>query len=101
MSGIWPTSMQRQTQSADRFLIRNINQSMLLNLIRANAPISRPQLAALSGLSQVTVIKITNNLIDLHLILEKEHAESTGGRRAGLLEIHAEGGFAVGLISQT
>src|SRR5437588_4485140 len=94
-------SMQQQMKSADRLLIRNINQSILLNLIRAHAPISRPQLATLSGLSQVTVIKITNNLIDRHLILEKEYAESTGGRRAGLLEIHPEGGFAVGLIPQT
>jgi predicted NBD/HSP70 family sugar kinase len=90
--------MQQQVKSADRFLIRGINQSLLLNLIRAHAPVSRPQLATLSGLSQVTVIKITNNLIDRHLILEKEYAESTGGRRAGLLEIHPEGGFAIGLI---
>ncbi len=94
------TSMQQQTQAADRFLIRNINQSVLLNLIRAHAPISRPQLATLSGLSQVTVIKITNNLIDSHLVLERDYAESTGGRRAGLLEIHPEGAFAVGLMSQ-
>ena len=92
--------MQQQIQSADRFLIRSINQSNLLNLIRAHAPISRPQLATLSGLSQVTVIKITNTLIDRHLVLEKEYAESTGGRRAGLLEINPEGGFAVGLIPQ-
>ncbi len=90
--------MQQKIKSADRFLIRSINQSILLNLIRAHAPISRPQLATLSGLSQVTVIKITNNLIDRQLILEKEYAESTGGRRAGLLEINPEGGFAVGLI---
>src|SRR6266480_5982245 len=92
--------MQQQMKSADRLLIRNINQSILLNLIRAHGPISRPQLAALSGLSQVTVIKITSNLIDRHLILEKEYAESTGGRRAGLLEINPEGSFAVGLIPQ-
>src|SRR5438477_3445140 len=92
-------TMQRQ-KNADRFLIRSINQSVLLNLIRANGPVSRPQLATLSGLSQVTVIKITNALIDRHLVLEKEYAESTGGRRAGLLEINPEGGFAVGLIPQ-
>src|SRR6266496_508293 len=90
--------MQQQMKSADRLLIRNINQSILLNLIRAHGPISRPQLATLSGLSQVTVIKITNNLIDRHMMLEKDYAESTGGRRAGLLEIHPEGGFVVGLI---
>lgn len=92
--------MQQLIKSADRFLIRNINQSILLNLIRGHAPISRPQLATLSGLSQVTVIKITNTLIDRRLVLEKEYAESTGGRRAGLLEINPEGGFAVGLMAQ-
>lgn len=88
----------QQQKTADRFLIRSINQSLLLNLIRAHAPVSRPQLATLSGLSQVTVIKITNNLIKRQFIMEKEYAESTGGRRAGLLEIHPEGGFAIGLI---
>jgi len=92
--------MQHHIQSADRFLIRNINQSVLLNLIRAHSPISRPQLATLSGLSQVTVLKITNSLIERDLVLENEYAESTGGRRAGLLEINPEGGFAVGLIPQ-
>src|SRR6266536_1232744 len=90
--------MQQQIKSADRLLIRSINQSILLNLVRAHGPISRPQLAALSGLSQVTVIKITSNLIDRHLIQEKEYAESTGGRREGLLEINPEGSFAIGLI---
>src|SRR6266540_916851 len=93
-------SMQQHIKSADRELIRGINQSILLNLIREHAPISRPQLAAMSGLSQVTVIKITSHLLDRHLILEKEYAASTGGRRAGLLEINPEGGFAVGLIPQ-
>ena len=68
-------SMQLHIQSADRFLIRNINQSVLMNLIRAHSPVSRPQLATLSGLSHVTVLKITNNLIERDLILEKEYAE--------------------------
>ncbi len=77
--------MNNQIQSADRFLIRSINQSNLLNLIRGRAPVSRPQLAVLSGLSHATVIKITNKLLDRRLIVENEQAESTGGRRAGLL----------------
>jgi len=93
-------TMQQHIQSADRFLIRNINQSVLMNLIRAHSPISRPQLAMQSGLSQVTVLKITNALIERDLILEKEYAESTGGRRAGLLEINPMGGFVVGVMTQ-
>jgi N-acetylglucosamine repressor len=92
--------MQQHVLSADRVLIRGINQSTLLNLIRTEAPISRPQLATLSGLSLVTVIKITNGLLERNLILEKDYAESTGGRRAGLLEINPAGGFVVGLIPQ-
>lgn len=92
--------MQHYLRSADRFLIRGINQSNLLNLIRTEAPVSRPQLAALTGLSLVTVIKITNNLLERNLVVEREHAESTGGRRAGLLEINPAGGFVVGLIPQ-
>src|SRR5438034_984080 len=78
-------SMQLHIQSADRFLIRNINQCVLMNLIRAHSPVSRPQLATLSGLSHVTVLKITNNLFERDLIQKKKkYAESTGGRRAGL-----------------
>jgi len=92
--------MQQHILPADRVLIRGINQSTLLNLIRTEAPISRPQLATLSGLSLVTVIKITTSLLERNLILEKDFAESTGGRRAGLLEINPAGGFVVGLIPQ-
>ncbi|HEU5226680.1 MAG TPA: ROK family protein [Ktedonobacteraceae bacterium] len=92
--------MQHHLLSADRFLIRGINQSTLLNLIRTKGPISRPQLAASSGLSLVTVIKITTGLLERNLILEKDYTESTGGRRAGLLEINPAGGFVVGLIPQ-
>jgi predicted NBD/HSP70 family sugar kinase len=92
--------MQQNLVSADRFLIRGINQSTLLNLIRTEGPISRPQLASLSGLSLVTVIKITAGLLERNLILERDYAESTGGRRAGLLEINPAGGFVMGLIPQ-
>ncbi|HZO73565.1 MAG TPA: ROK family protein [Ktedonobacteraceae bacterium] len=92
--------MQQRLLPADRVLIRGINQSTLLNLIRTEAPISRPQLANISGLSLVTVIKITSSLLERGLILERDFAESTGGRKAGLLEINPEGGFVVGLIPQ-
>ncbi len=89
--------MQNRTVPADRKLMRHMNQSSLLNLVRAQAPISRPQLAQLSGLSLATVIGITNELIEHNLVLESGIAESTGGRKASLLEIRHDGGFAIGL----
>lgn len=90
--------MQGKTAPADRKLIRAINQNRLLNLIRLNAPISRPHLAELSGLSLATVIGLTGELIEQNFVLESGPAESTGGRRATLLDLHSEGGFALGLM---
>jgi N-acetylglucosamine repressor len=90
--------MQEKIAPADRKLIRVINQNRLLNLIRLNAPISRPQLAELSGLSLATVIGQTGELIERHFVLESGPAESTGGRKATLLDLRANGGFALGLM---
>ncbi|GHO79795.1 xylose repressor protein [Ktedonobacter sp. SOSP1-85] len=90
--------MQGKAVPADRKLIRAINQNNLLNLIRLNAPISRPQLAELSGLSLATVIGLTGDLIGRHFVVESGPAESTGGRKATLLDLHPEGGFALGLM---
>lgn len=89
--------METKTLPADRKLMREINQNTLLNLIRVHAPISRPQLAELSGLSPATVMSLTNELVERQFVLESGVAESTGGRKAALLEIRPDGGFAIGL----
>lgn len=90
--------MQGKAAPADRNLIRAINQNSLLNLIRLHAPISRPQLAELSGLSLATVIGLTGELMERNFVLESGPAESTGGRKATLLDLSPEGGFALGLM---
>ncbi len=58
---------------------------------------ARTRLAELSGLSLATISGITNDFIERNLVLESGAAESTGGRKAGLLEIRPDGGFAIGL----
>ncbi len=89
--------MQAKRQPVDRKLMKDINQNTLLNLIRSHAPISRPQLTSLSGLSPATVMSLTNRLIEHGFVREKGMAESTGGRKATLLEIRPDAAFAVGL----
>lgn len=89
--------MQAKRQPVDRKLMKDINQNTLLNLIRRHAPISRPQLTSLSGLSPATVMSLTNRLIEHGFVRERGMAESTGGRKATLLEIRPDAGFAVGL----
>jgi predicted NBD/HSP70 family sugar kinase len=78
-------------------MMREINEATVFNLLRSRSPVSRTSLAQLSGLSLNTIIGITNNFIERHLILENGEAESTGGRKAPLLEIHRDGAYAIGL----
>ncbi len=87
----------RRTRPVDRKLMREMNQKTLLNLIRVHAPVSRVYLKELSGLSMATILGITAHLIDEQLVVESGVAASTGGRRAGLLEIFPSGRYAIGI----
>src|SRR5438094_3291 len=89
--------MLNKVTPIDRSLMRGINQSTLLNLIRLNAPISRTQLVALSGLSTGTVVSITSELLKHQFVIEQGIADSSIGRKAGLLELHPEGSYVLGL----
>ncbi|GHO86142.1 ROK family protein [Dictyobacter formicarum] len=89
--------MYRQVPPVDRKMMQKINQNTLLNLIRVHAPISRTELRRLSGLSQGTIFGMTASLIEQQLIVETGETQSTGGRKAELLEIYPEGGYVLGL----
>ncbi|HZR39380.1 MAG TPA: ROK family protein [Ktedonobacteraceae bacterium] len=89
--------MHPRAHPIDRNVMREINQNMLLNLIRTHAPVSRTQLKKLSGLSLGTIVGITSALIERELVVETGVAESTGGRKAGLLEIYPDGGYVLGV----
>jgi N-acetylglucosamine repressor len=89
--------MRQTVQPMDRKMMRELNQNMLLNLIRLHAPISRTQLKKLSGLSLGTIVGITSALIEQELVVETGVAASTGGRKPGLLEVYPEGGYVVGI----
>jgi len=74
-----------------------MNQNVLLNLIRAHAPVSRLQLATLSGLSTGTVVSIVSELLKHQIVIEQGIADSPLGRKAGLIELNPEGGYVIGL----
>jgi N-acetylglucosamine repressor len=89
--------MDYTVQPMGRKMMREMNQNMLLNLIRAHAPISRTQLKKISGLSLATIVGMTTSLIEQQLVVEVGVARSTGGRKAGLLEIYPHGGYVIGI----
>jgi hypothetical protein len=81
----------------NRKLIRAINRSAVLNTVKTEGPVSRTEVAQVTGLSAATVSGITADLIDSGLIFEKEAGDSSGGRRPILLALNPRGGFVIGL----
>jgi len=84
-------------RKGNRDLIKKINQSLVLNLIKSRGPISRTEIARLSGLSLAAISGITAELIDMDLVHEMGEGESTGGRRPVLLRLDRQAGFVVGV----
>ncbi len=89
--------MTAYMRKGNRELIRRMNRNLVLNLIKSRGPISRTDIARLSGLSLATVSGITAELIEKGLIHEMGAGQSTGGRRPVLLRLNHEAGFVVGL----
>jgi predicted NBD/HSP70 family sugar kinase len=87
----------RNNLLGNRDLIRAINRSSILNIIKNYGPIARVEIARRTGLSQATISGITRELIRKNLVLEKETGDSSGGRPPILLAINPRGGFVVGI----
>jgi len=84
-------------RKGNRDLIREINRNLVLNLIKSQGPISRMEIAHLSGLSPATVSGIAADFIARGLVHEMGEGESTGGRRPVLLRLNHQAGFVVGV----
>ena len=72
---------------ATRGTSREINRSIVLNLVRARQPISRADLASAMGLRRGAVSLIVNDLLAEGLIFEGATGETLRGRRPTLLYI--------------
>lgn len=83
-------------RKGNRDLLKEINCNLVLNLIKSRGPISRTEIARLSGLSLATVSGITADFIASGLVCEMDEGESTGGRRPVLLRLNHQAGYVVG-----
>ena len=84
-------------QIARHNTIRDINKRIVLNYIRARAPISRAEIARETSLQRSTVSAIVDDLILEGLIEESGAGESTGGRKPTLLELKRGTPAAIGV----
>lgn len=89
--------MPRKATAADPALMRELNRSILLNLIRQEGVISRAEIAKRTHLSRSTVSNIISALLEEGLVRETGAGESQGGRRPILVNFNYQAGSVVGL----
>src|ERR1700755_730818 len=75
-------------QSASNKTPRQINRNLVFNLIRTRQPISRADLARVSGLQRSTISLIVEDLIREKWVLEGSTARLTRGRRPPFVELN-------------
>jgi len=83
--------------TADQAFIRETNLSLALRLIHAQSPISRAQLAHITGLNKSTVSSLVDELIDGKLVRETGMNTIGAGRPATLLEMNSQVGLILGV----
>jgi predicted NBD/HSP70 family sugar kinase len=86
-------------RKVDSRAMREVNRSIIFDLIRQGGKISRTDLARRSALTKPTVSAIVEELLDAGVVREVgfTKSEPTGGRRARLLEFDASSAAYVGL----
>jgi predicted NBD/HSP70 family sugar kinase len=80
--------MKAQTASSE--VVRDINRRVVLNLVRTRHPISRADLARLSGLQRSTISLIVEQLIEENWVLEGPTGRLPRGRRPTFLRLNDE-----------
>jgi predicted NBD/HSP70 family sugar kinase len=84
-------------RSANRKLIRQMNEAVVLGIVHDQGPISRIEIADLANLSPATISGIMSKLIRLGLVREQELGRSTVGRPRVLVEIARDAGCVIGV----
>ena len=83
--------------TADHAFVREINLSSVLRMVYSEAPLSRAQLAAKTGLNKSTISNIVDDLLDRKLIHETGINSVGTGRPATQLEINSKVGAVLGV----
>lgn len=84
------TSMNQQ-------LVKLSNKSLVLQMIKEQAPLSRAEISQRSGLNKGTVSSLVNELLEEQLCYESGPGESSGGRRPVMLLFNQHAGYSIGI----
>lgn len=75
---------------------RIYNRKIIAETIRRNGPISRAEIAQMTGLTTATISNLTSELIQEEIILETGRRKGQRGQPAIELELNPNGRFAIG-----
>jgi len=78
-------------------LMKRLNRSAILELLREQGSMSRAKIARILHLSPATVTRIVSKLVEEDLVLEMGAGDSTGGRRPTLLEFNYAANAIIGV----
>ncbi len=89
--------MHRRYQTGDHALVRRINLSVVMNCLQERAPLSRAQLADVTGLNKATVSSLVAQLLQRYYLREIGLSTVSAGRPGVLLELNPGAGAIIGL----
>lgn len=78
-------------------LIREINEALVLDVVRRSGTTSRAEITSVTGLSPATVTGISGQLVRDGLLIESDVLRGTGGRPARLVELGRDAVVAAGV----
>ncbi|MFI8425842.1 ROK family protein [Streptomyces sp. NPDC085479] len=84
-------------RAGSKALIREINEALVLDVVRAHGPVARAAITTRTGLSAATVTGIAARLLSAGMLTETDVVRGTGGRPARLLELGSSAVLAAGV----
>ncbi len=78
-------------------VVSSYNRGVVLDAVRSRGPVSRVEIAEMTGLTAPTVSGIVRRLMEEGLVIESGRAPSTGGKPRTLLRMNPVGRYAVGV----
>jgi predicted NBD/HSP70 family sugar kinase len=85
------------SHTGDATLLRRVNESAVLEVIRECGPVTRADVARRLRLSLPTITRIVTDLMNEGLVREHSAAHSRGGRRPTLLEFNFRANLIIGV----
>jgi predicted NBD/HSP70 family sugar kinase len=78
-------------------LVNGTSRGLVLDIVRSRGPISKPELATATGLTQATMSTVVRRLLDEGLVIESGRRQSSGGKPPTLIAINPQSRFAIGI----